>query len=70
MVPMLDAETNTIQLVNTNSKKVRYHYKTAAHKLSNYFKTAFKKSGSGTIDARVDEDYVKKLLGYFKHKGK
>lgn len=70
MVPMLDAETNTIQLVNTNSKKVRYHYKTAALKLSNYFKTAFKKSGSGTIDARVDEDYVKKLLGYFKHKGK
>lgn len=70
MVPMLDAETNTIQLVNTNSKKVRYHYKTAALKLSNYFKIAFKKSGSGTIDTRVDEDYVKKLLGYFKHKGK
>ena len=70
MVPMLDAETNTIQLVNTNSKKVRYHYKTAALKLSNYFKKKKKKSGSGTIDARVDEDYVKKLLGYFKHKGK
>jgi hypothetical protein len=38
--------------------------------MSNYFKTTFKKSGSGTIETRVDEDYVKKLLGYFKYKGK
>ena len=38
--------------------------------ISDYFKSTFKKSGSGTIDTRVDEDYVKKLLGYFKHKGR
>ena len=70
LVPMLDSETNTVQLVNTASKKIRNNYKTSAIKMSNYFKTTFKKSGSGTIDTRVDEDYVKKLLGYFKHKGK
>ena len=70
MVPMLDAETNTVQLINTNSKRVRDNYKIAALRLSDYFKATFKKSGSGTIDTRVDQDYVKKLLGYFKHKGR
>ena len=70
MVHMLDAETNTVQLINTNSKRVRDNYKIAALRLYDYFKTTFKKSGSGTIDTRVDQDYVKKLLGYFKHKGR
>ena len=70
MVPMLDAETNAVQLINTGSKIVRSNYKATAFRLSDYFKSTFKKSGSGTIDTRVDEDYVKKLLGYFKHKGK
>ena len=70
MVPMVDAETNTVQLINTSSKRVRNTYKIAALRLSDYFKTTFKKSGSGTIDTRVDQDYVKKLLGYFKHKGR
>ena len=34
-----------------------------------YFNEAFTKSGSGVIDCRVDESYVKKLLGYFKRRG-
>ena len=33
-----------------------------------YYKDAFTKSGAGTIDCRVDESYVKKLLGYFKRR--
>ena len=70
MVPMLDAETNSVQLINTASKRVRNSYKTHALGLFDYFKSTFKKSGSGTIDTRVDEEYVKKLLGYFKHKGR
>ena len=28
-----------------------------------------KRSGAGSINTRVDESYVRKLLGYFKHKG-
>ena len=70
IIPLGDGFVYTVQLVNTASKKIRNNYKTSAIKMSNYFKTTFKKSGSGTIDTRVDEDYVKKLLGYFKHKGK
>ena len=70
MVPMLDAETNSVQLINTSSKTVRNSYKANALRLSDYYKSTFKISGAGAIDTRVDEDYVKKLLGYFKHKGR
>ena len=34
-----------------------------------YYKESFTKSGAGAIDCRVDESYVKKLLGYFKRRG-
>lgn len=69
MVPMVDAETGKTQLVNTSSSSVRNQYKANALRLTDYFETTFKKSGSGTISTRVDESYVKKLLGYFKRKG-
>ncbi|MDX8552080.1 DUF58 domain-containing protein [Tenacibaculum sp. 1B UA] len=69
MVSMMDAETGKTQLVNTSSKSVRTHYKANALRLSDYFETTFTKSGAGTISTRVDESYVRKLLGYFKRKG-
>jgi len=70
MVPMLDAETSHVQLVNTAAKSVRMRYKANATQIREYYINMFKKSGAGTINIRVDESYVKKLLGYFKHKGK
>ena len=70
MVPMLDAETSHVQLVNTAAKSVRMRYKANATQIREYYINMFKKSGAGTINVRVDESYVKKLLGYFKHKGK
>ena len=69
MVPMLDAETNQVHLINTSSRSVRRNYKANALRLADYYHSTFKRSGSGTIDTRVGESYVKKLLGYFKHKG-
>ena len=68
MVPMVDAETGTTHLVNTSSSSVRSQYKANSLRLTDYFETTFKKSGSGTINTRVDESYVTKLLGYFKRK--
>ena len=68
LVPMLDAETNSIQYINTSSKTVRNNYKKNALRFYDYYTNTFKKSGAGTINTRVDESYVKKLLGYFKHK--
>ncbi len=70
MVPMLDAESGNVKLINTSSKSIRKNYKTNALKLSDYYINTFKRSGAGTINTRVDESYVKKLLGYFKHKGR
>lgn len=56
-------------LVNTSSKKVRRNYGKFYQEKVDYYKDAFTKSGAGTIDCRVDESYVKKLLGYFKRRG-
>ncbi len=69
MVRMLDAETGKTHLVNTSAKSVRTHYKANALRLAAYFENTFTKSGAGTISTRVDESYVRKLLGYFKRKG-
>ena len=69
IVPMLDAETGNVQLVNTSSKNIRTNYKANALRLDDYYTKTFSRSGAGTITTRVDENYVKKLLGYFKHKG-
>ena len=68
MVNMQDAETGKVILVNTNSKSVREKYKANYLKNVEYFEDSFKKSGAGTINTRIDEGYVKKLLGYFKRR--
>lgn len=69
MVQMQDEETGQLMLVNTSSKKVRQNYSKYYRENVAYFKDSFTKSGAGTIDCRVDESYVKKLLGYFKQRG-
>lgn len=52
------------------SKKVRNQYKANYLRSVDYFEKSFSHSGAGTISSRVDENYVKKMLGYFKRKGK
>ena len=69
MVQMEDEETGEFMLVNTSSKKIRLNYGKYYQEKVNYFKDSFTKSGAGTIDCRVDESYVKKMLGYFKRRG-
>jgi len=66
IVPMLDAETGKMQLINTGSKTVRNGYEKYYINKVNYFKETFSKCGSGVVNMRVDESYVTKLLGYFK----
>ncbi|UOK43070.1 MULTISPECIES: DUF58 domain-containing protein [Flavobacterium] len=66
MVPMEDAETGEIMLVNTNSKKVRMEYEKNYLDNVKYFNETFSRCGSGVVSTRVDESYVTKLLGYFK----
>jgi len=66
---MKDEETEQIQTINTSSKKVRNNYAKFYKEKASYFEESFKKSGSGALNTRVDESYVKKLLGYFKNRG-
>jgi uncharacterized protein (DUF58 family) len=69
MVQMQDEETDELILVNTTSKKIRLNYEKYYREKVDYFKDSFTKSGAGVIDCRLDESYVKKLLGYFKRRG-
>ena len=69
VVQMQDAETGEVHLVNTSSKKVRRSYEAFYREKVAEFKNAFTKSGAGILQCRVDESYVKKLLGYFKQRG-
>jgi len=69
MVQMQDEESGELMLVNTSSKKVRQNYSKFYYEKVAYYKDSFAKAGAGTIDCRVDESYVKKLLGYFKRRG-
>jgi len=69
IVPMQDAETDEILLVNTASRKVRNAYKINYLEQKSYFENAFKRSGAGYIHTETNESYVKKLLLYFKQKG-
>ncbi len=68
MVQMQDAETGERLLVNTGSKKIRQNYSQFYNTKVAYYKESFNKSGAGHIDSRIDESYVKKLLGYFKNR--
>src|SRR5690625_1799942 len=68
MVWMEDSETGEKILVNTRSARVRNHYYGLYRKREDYFEEAFTKSGAGTLNCRVDENYVKKLLGYFRRR--
>lgn len=66
LVPMQDAETGYIEWINTNNAKTRVNYEKYYKEKANYFNTIFSKCGSGTINTRTDDNYVKKLLSYFK----
>lgn len=69
VVQMMDAENGHLQLVNTQSRKIRAAYSQYFNERRDYFKESFTKSGCGILNCRVDESYVKKLLGYFKQRG-
>ena len=66
MVAMQDEESGKRIMVDTSSKAVRNNYTKYYRERVDYFSESFRKSGAGSLSTRVDESYVKKLLGYFK----
>lgn len=67
LVYMQDMETGKVKAVNTSSKKVRLEYAKYYQKHYHYFVDSFTKSGAGIINLQSNENYVEKLMGYFKH---
>ncbi len=67
-IPVFDAETGKTKWVLTGSRKIRNQYKAQFLKNTDYMKQVFTKSGSGMIDMHTQEDYVKKLMLYFKRR--
>ena len=68
IVPFRDNETSVINYVNTNSKSFKSNHTINYYKKVNYFEESFKKNGSGQVSCQTDEDFVKKLLSYFKRR--
>ena len=66
MVAMQDEETGKRIMVDTSSRSVRRNYSNYYRERVDYFSESFRRSGAGSLSTRVDESYVKKLLGYFK----
>ncbi len=66
MVAMQDEESGKRIMVDTSSRSVRRNYAKYYHDRVDYFTESFRRSGAGSLSTRVDESYVKKLLGYFK----
>jgi len=69
LIPMIDQETDEVEFIDTGSKYVRKNFKINSLKMRDEFETTFKRNGSGTINCRTDQSYVKLLLGYFKNRG-
>lgn len=67
-IPVFNTETEKINWVRTGSQKIRNHYKAQFLKNTDYMKQTFTKSGSGLIDMHTQEDYVKKLMLYFRRR--
>ena len=66
MVAMQDEESGKRIMVDTSSRSVRRNFAKYYHDRVDYFTESFRRSGAGSLSTRVDESYVKKLLGYFK----
>jgi uncharacterized protein (DUF58 family) len=69
LIPMIDQETDKVEFIDTGSKDVRKNFKINSLKMRDEFESTFKRNGSGTINCRTDQSYVKLLLGYFKNRG-
>jgi uncharacterized protein (DUF58 family) len=66
LIKITDNETGKQMWVNTSSKKTRENYAQYFKARGDYFNKTFKRSGAGCFSTRVDENYVTKLLTYFK----
>ncbi|MBL7683160.1 MAG: DUF58 domain-containing protein [Flavipsychrobacter sp.] len=66
LVQLMDAESGTLQWIDTDDKSVRVQYANSFDQHQKYCVQAFRKSGAQLLDIRTDADYVKSLQTFFK----
>jgi len=70
IIPLQDAEDNSISYVDTSSQKVRELFYNKQEEKQAYLKKLFPKCGVDMIDISTGSDYVKPLMNFFKNRGK
>ncbi len=66
LVQTIDAENGSINWIDTDDKNVRLQYQKIFDEQQQYFIQSFRKCNAATLSVRTDEDYIKKLQGFFK----
>lgn len=66
LISIFDAETHQQKIINTAEASVRKKYEARFIEAEKKYLKTFQKCGAGTINMRVEDSYVKKLLSYFK----
>lgn len=65
MIHVRDSESGEKNWLDTGNPSVRKSYQQIFNQHRQYCKESFQKSGAAMISIRTDEDYVKKLKGFF-----
>jgi uncharacterized protein (DUF58 family) len=70
LIRAYDAESGTLQWIDTDSAAIRDRYETWHQDNYNYFRSIFLKSGADTVSLRTDQPYINALLKFFKKRSK
>ena len=68
LIPVLDVETNSYQWIDTASRSFRDQYKKQHEVSMAYFKKTFVHHGADTLSLEAGDDYLPKLLKFFKER--
>lgn len=66
LVQTVDAENGSATWIDTQDKGLRIQYQKMFEEQQQYFLQSFRKCNASLISIRTDEDYIKKLQGFFK----
>ena len=70
IIPLQDAENDSISYVDTSSQTVRELFYNKQEEKQTYLRKLFPKCGVDMIDISTGSDYVKPLMNFFKNRGK
>jgi uncharacterized protein (DUF58 family) len=65
LVQVQDAETGSVEWLDTSDATVQYNYATQFNQNEEACRNSFKRAGAALLYVRTDEDYVKVLQKFF-----